>query len=180
MIKNIFTPLLIAALFFTTSMTSDNSFPSIACTDLHNKTVELPKAIKGKMSIVLLAASKKTEEDLQSWMLPIYNQFITDNTSNMFATETYDVNTYFIPVFSGVAKAAANTIKKKLLNGLDPSLQSHVLVYKGNANKLFDELDLNKKELAVLILDKEGKIVKKITGSYSDGKMEQIEASLTK
>lgn len=170
--------LCVALLLFSTSMISYKSFPTISCTDLKDNPVELPKAIKGKMSIVLLAASKKTEEDLQSWMLPIYNQFIADQSNNMFATEAYDVNTYFIPVFSGVAKAAANTIKKKLLNGLDPSLQAHVLVYKGSANKLFEDLSLNKKELAVLVLDEKGTVVKKITGSYSDSKMEQIESFL--
>ena len=179
--KKIYYSTLFATLIFVSiSMISDKSFPTISCTDLHDNPIELPTAIKGKMSIVLLAASKKPEDDLQSWMLPIYNQFIAEQSNSMFATETYDVNVYFIPVFSGVAKAAANTIKKKLLDGLDPSLQSHVLVYKGSANKLFEDLNLDKKELAILVLDEEGKMVKKITGSFSDDKMEEIEAVLSK
>tara|TARA_B100000809_G_scaffold263425_1_gene316654 strand:+ start:389 stop:874 length:486 start_codon:yes stop_codon:yes gene_type:complete len=159
-------------------MNTSTVFPSLACTDLLNNPITIPKDIKGKKSILVLAASKKAEDNLQSWMLPLFNTFIADNSKNMFATTSYDVNTFFIPVFSGVAKAAANNIKKKMLNGLDPLLQSHVLIYKGSANKLFDELGLDKKEVALLIIDENGNTLKTIEGGYTDEKMENIEEFL--
>jgi hypothetical protein len=173
------TPLLFL-LFFTSSMKTDNTFPHLECTDLHSKEVVLPTDIKGKYSILVLAASQKAESDLQSWMLPLFNDFIADNSKNMFAREVYDVNTYFVPVFSGVAKATANNIKKKMLRGLDPLLQSHVLIYKGSANKLFQTLDLNKKQAVLLILTKKGAIVQKISGGYTEEKMEQITEAIAK
>ena len=148
------------------------------CQDLHGKKVVLPQDVIKKKSLIVLAATKKAEEDLQSWMKPFFDTFISDNSTNIFATESYDVNTYFIPVFSGVAKAAASNIQKKMLNGLDPILQSHVLIYRGNANKLFDELYLNKKEVAIIILDSDGSILKKIKGGYHEDKMEEIEKIL--
>jgi len=159
-------------------MKETTDFPILECVDLHDKSITLPKDIKGKKSILVLAASQKSEEDLRSWMLPLYNDFIADQSENMFAMESYDINTYFIPVFSGVAKAAANNIKKKLLKGLDPALQSHVLIYKGSANKLFDELDLDKKTAALVVLDEQGNIIKKFTGAYSEDKMDKIKETI--
>jgi len=155
-------------------MKTDNTFPYLECTDLHSKEVLLPNDIKGKFSIIVLAASQKAESDLQSWMIPLFNDFIADNSKNMFATESYDVNTYFLPVFSGVTKAAANNIKKKMLKGLDPLLQSHVLIYKGSANKLFQTLELNKKQAVLLVLNNNGVIVNKISGGYTEDKMDKI------
>ena len=162
----------------STGMTNKMQPPTLECQDLHGKKIVLPKDVAGKKSIIVLAATKKAEEDLTSWMKPFFDTFITDNSTNMFATESYDVNTFFIPVFSGVAKAAASNIQKKMLNGLDPLLQSHVLIYRGSASKLFDELDLNKKEVAIIILDSDGSILKKIKGGYHEAKMEEIEKIL--
>ncbi len=39
---------------------------------LHNKLVQLPKDIVGKKSVLVLAGSKKTEQELQTWLSPLY------------------------------------------------------------------------------------------------------------
>ncbi len=175
--KLLLIPTLVLLLAFTSNSTT--TFPPMACSDLHDKVVSLPKDITGKMSIVVLAASKKTEADLKSWMVPIYQNFIADQSGNIFASEAYDVNTYFVPVFSGVAKTAAKNIKKQMLNGLDPSLQSNVLIYKGNAKELYKSLGMNTKEVALLVVDAKGNLVKKIAGGYTEEKMAAIEDLLS-
>ena len=152
-------------------------FPEMECTDLNKKTVVLPKNIEGKPSIIVLAASKKAEEDLGTWFMPLYNTFISKKES-MFATESFDVNTYFIPVFSGVNKAAAEGIRKKMLNGFNASLQNHVLIFKGSSKDIYTNLSLNNKEVNVLVLNKKGEVALKITGAYTDQKMDKIESSV--
>ena len=152
-----------------------NKFPEMECTDLNKKTVVLPKSVVGKPSIVVLAASKKAEGDLATWFSPLYNSFITKKES-MFSMESYDVNTYFIPVFSGVNKAAAEGIRKKMLNGFNAELQNHVLIFKGSSKELYTNLSLNNKEVNTLVLDKNGDVLLRIEGAYSDTKMDQIEA----
>ena len=177
--KLLIIPSFILLLVLNSSMKSVNTFPTLSCSTLKDKTIVLPKDIKGKMSVVVLAASKKTEEDLKSWMAPIYQAFIADQSGNLFASEAYDVNTYFIPVFSGVSKVASKNIKKQMLNGLDISLQSHVLIYKGKAKDLYKSLGGNTKEALILVLDDYGNILETITGAYTDEKMEIIENILS-
>lgn len=159
------------------SFTSSTVFPTITCKDLHDKVVELPKDIKGKKSVLVLAGSKKTEQELEGWIAPLYKSLLMKQTG-MFASEPRDVNVYFIPVFSGVNKAAAETVKNKMLKGMDPKLQEHVLIYKGKADAIYGPLALSKKEAEIIVLDKEGVVLKKISGAYSDEKLEQIESAL--
>ena len=175
--KNVSSPLFITLIAFISiyCTTGNMKFPEMECVDLNKKTVLLPSQIMGKYSIVVLAASKKAEEDLGTWFGPLYTTFISKKES-MFSTESYDVNTYFIPVFSGVNKAAAEGIRKKMLNGFNEDLQNHVLIFKGSSKDLYSSLSINKKDVNVLILDKSGNVVSKLSGGYTDEKMDKIEA----
>ena len=173
------TSVLILSIAFL-SMTTNQVFPTLECKDLHDKKITLPDDLNGKYSLVVLAGSTKTEEDLKTWLQPTYDLFVADHSHDLFGSESYDVNTFFVPVFSGVAKAAANSIKNKMLKGLDPAFQSHVLIYKGNSNELYSSLQLDKKEAQVLLLDPSGNVVNKVTGAYSVDKMDAIEEILSK
>ena len=60
---------------------------------VEDKKVNLPTDVKGKFTLLGLAYSKKSEDELNTWFSPIFTTFIQKNTGQM-ATYNYDVNVY--------------------------------------------------------------------------------------
>ena len=153
-------------------------FPDMVAETVEDKKVNLPADVKGKFTLLGLAYSKKSEDELNTWFSPIFTTFIQKNTGQM-ATFNYDVNVYFIPMFTGVNAAATGTAKRKATKNTNPQLLPYILFYKGELKKYKEELDFERKDIPYFfVLDATGKIVYATNGAYSDAKMESIEAIL--
>ena len=53
-----------------------NIFPAMEAETVEDKKVMLPQDTKGKYTLLGLAYSKKSEDELNSWFGPIYNKFV--------------------------------------------------------------------------------------------------------
>src|SRR5215467_3076999 len=82
------------------------AFPSMTAETVDDKKVNLPQDTKGKYTLLGLAYSKKSEDELNTWLNPVYSTFIQKQTG-MIQGFSYDVNVYFVPMFTGVNAAAA-------------------------------------------------------------------------
>lgn len=154
------------------------SFPSISAENVNDRSINIPKQTLGKYTLIGMAYSKKAEDELNTWFGPIYSTFI-EKPTGLFADFAYDVNLYFIPMFTGVNTAAAGTAKKKAIKNMDPSLLPHVLFYKGKLEPYREALDFEKKDTPYFfVLDKEGKIIYATSGSYNQRKLQEIEMLL--
>ena len=153
-----------------------SQFPHLEGETLLNKQVVIPADTREKYTLVGMAYSKKSEEDLKTWFNPIYQKFIyKPKNPGLFYTE-YDVNVYFIPMFTGVKKAAYGKVMKKMKSKTDPKLVPHIMFYKGELKKYKQALDFEKKDVPYFfVLDKQGKIVFATSGSYNDDKLDEIE-----
>jgi hypothetical protein len=169
---------LIAVVFSTIGLFAQKNqlFPELAGTTVDGKAVTLPVSCKGKYTLIGIAFSKKAEDDLVTWMDPMMNTFRPGtNKANVFIPE-YDVNMYFIPMFTGLNKAAAATALKKAKESLDKRLHQHVVFYKGDMDNYKDPLQLKDKDVPYFfVLDPDGKIVLSLSGKYTEEKMEEIE-----
>ena len=151
------------------------NFPLLEAETVEDKKVSLPHDTKGKYTLLGLAYSKKSEDELNSWFEPIFYKFIQKSTGLM-AGFGYDVNVYFIPMFTGINAAATGTAKKKAMKNVDPQLLPYILFYKGEIKTYKEELDFEKKDIPYFfVLDTEGKIVFATSGAYSESKMDQVE-----
>lgn len=153
-----------------------SQFPNLEGETLLNKQVVIPSDTKEKFTLLGMAYSKKSEEDLKTWFNPIYQKFIyKPKNPGLFYTE-YDVNVYFVPMFTGVKKAAYGKVMKKMKDKTDPKLVPHIMFYKGELKKYKEALDFEKKDVPYFfVLDKQGKIVFVTSGSYNDDKLDEIE-----
>lgn len=150
-------------------------FPAMTAETVDDKKVELPSSTKGKYTLIGLAYSKKSEAELNSWFQPVFGKFI-QKTNGLFSGFAYDVNVYFVPMFTGVNAAATGTAKRKAAKNIDPQLLPYVLFYKGELKSYKQALDFEKKDIPYFfVLDPEGKIVYATSGKYSEDKMEGIE-----
>lgn len=155
-----------------------NDFPELEAETVEDKVVVLPEATKGKFTLLGLAYSKKSEDDLNTWFSPVYNKFIREG-GGLFAGFGYDVNVYFVPMFTGINAAATGTAKNKAVKKIDPKLLPYILFYKGKLKPYKDALEFEKKDVPYFfVLDEEGKIIYATSGKFSENKMAEIEGVL--
>lgn len=150
-------------------------FPLLYGETLEGKVIELPIQTKGKFTLLGLAYSKGAESELLTWYQPIYSTFIEKPKPGLF-NESYDVNMYFVPMFTGVNQAASNTAKKKMKEGVDPVLHPYIMFYKGELAAYKESLNFEKRDTPYFfVLDKNGNIIHAFTGKYSAEKLAKIE-----
>lgn len=150
-------------------------FPNMEAETVEDKKVSLPIQTKGKFTLLGLAYSKKSEDELNSWFEPVFGKFI-QKTKGLMSGFEYDVNVYFIPMFTGVNAAATGTAKKKALKNIDPQLLPYILFYKGELKTYKEALDFEKRDIPYFfVLDKDGKIIFATSGGYTEDKMDQVE-----
>ncbi len=142
---------------------------------VEDKKVNLPGDVKGKYTLLGLAYSKKSEDELNTWFEPVFSKFV-QKTTGLMAGMGYDVNVFFVPMFTGVNAAATGTAKRKALKNMDPQLLPYILFYKGELKTYKDALDFERRDIPYFfVLDPEGKIVYATSGSYSEEKMDAVE-----
>jgi hypothetical protein len=153
-------------------------FPDMEAETVEDKKVMLPADTKGKYTLIGLAYSKKSEDDLNGWFSPVYNKFVR-KAKGMLEGMGYDVNVYFVPMFTGVNAAATGTAKKKALKNIDPILLPYILFYKGELKTYKEALDFEKRDIPYFfVLDPEGKIVFATSGAFSEDKLDDVEDSI--
>lgn len=151
-------------------------FPSMEAETVEDKKVILPDQTKGKYTLLGLAYSKKSEDELNTWFEPIFSKFV-QKADGLLAGMGYDVNVYFIPMFTGINAAATGTAKKKAMKNVDPQLLPYILFYKGDLKRYKDALDFERRDIPYFfVLDPNGKIVYATSGAFSDAKLDQIES----
>jgi len=156
-----------------------SQFPNMNTSTADGKVVDLPNDTNGKFTLLGLAFSKKSEDDLNTWMEPVFWKFIDKPEGKMdqlFGNQQYDVNAYFVPMFTGIKTAATKTAKKQALKKMDPRLIPSILFYRGKLKPYKESLDFKKKDIPYFfVLDENGKIVYATSGRYTDGKMAKVE-----
>jgi len=153
-------------------------FPDLEAETVEDKKVKLPQDVKGKYTLVGLAYSKKSEDELNSWFQPVFEKFI-QKTNGLMAGFGYDVNVYFVPMFTGVNAAATGTAKRKAIKNIDPQLLPYVLFYRGELKPYKEALDFERKDIPYFfVLDENGKIVYATSGKYTTAKMDKVEEAI--
>ncbi len=157
-------------------------FPEMKTLTLEQKTLYLPRDSKGKYTLLGLAFSKKSEKDLNSWFQPVYDKFLSAGTGDMnklFGSFGYDVNVYFVPMFTGINTAATKTAMKKAVKNIHPSIQKYILFYKGKLKPYKEALHFDQRDIPYFfVLDENGIVRYATSGKYTKAKMDQIEAVL--
>jgi len=151
-------------------------FPAMEAQTAEDKVVKLPRDVQGKYTLLGLAYSKKSEDELNTWFEPVFSKFI-QKTTGLMAGMGYDVNVYFVPMFTGINAAATGTAKKKAIKHVDPQLLPYILFYKGELKPYKEALDFERRDIPYFfVLDAHGKILYATSGAYSESKMDQVEA----
>lgn len=169
--------IVIVALFIATPAICQegNMFPEMDAETLTNKFVNLPNDFNGKYSLISLAYSKKSESDLGTWFQPIYNHFIYKSSADNLFAGNYDINVFFIPMFTGAKRPAYKKAMTKIKKTVDKKIQPHLLFYKGTMKQYKTALGFEGRDVPYFyVIDPEGKIVYATSGRHTDKKMREI------
>lgn len=169
--------LLITALIasFSASSQKGSEFPNLEGENLDHRTVNIPKDVKGKHTLIGLAFSKNSEKYLKSWFSPVYNQLIAKPDEGSLFAFSYDVNVYFVPMLTGAKRPAYQQVMKKVEKEVDKKLHPHILFYKGTLKEYKEALNIKDKDLPyIYLLDENGKIVYATSGMYSENKLQRV------
>ncbi len=181
--KNILLTLtLLTSLSANTIAQIGEMYPSMSGENLMRKDVNLP--IKnGKVTLIALAYSEKSDEDLKAWRTALFDLFIQAPGTDLFNFEPYDGNVKFVVLLMGVNKMAAGKVKSKLEDNIKDHWKEHIIVVKGKNIDNYPSLDLGKakKERTkpyFFLLDKQGKIVYTTSGAYTKEKYNELDKKL--
>jgi hypothetical protein len=154
---------------------SGQAFPDLTGKTLSNQSLTLPKDTKGRMTLIGISFSQKSEDELSSWFQPIYTNFIEKAEGNLFPTDEYDINIYFVPMLVGINKGAGEKLRTYLKSQLDPELQEYVLIYEGELKPYKDKLKFGAKDTPYFyLLNTDGKIVYMTSGAFSNEKLQSV------
>jgi len=148
-------------------------FPSISGELLKGGTATLPENYSGKMTIVGMAWSKKSEDALKTWYEPLYDKFVLKR--GIFDSD-YDVQLCMIPMYIGLKQAAYESTMSTLRESNRTDLFPYILFYKGPIEPYDSKLGLVDKATPYFFLvDEKGKIRHAFSGIFTETKMERLE-----
>ena len=170
--------LLSAAISVQAQSPTGSVFPEMDTESLNGQKLVLPKQASGKHTLLGMAFSKKSEDELNTWMGPVYERFLSvpdGGLGQLFSMYAHDVNIFFVPMYTGVNAVAAGAAKKQAIRHLDQRLHSHVLFYTGKLQPYKETLGFDRRETPYFfVLNENGIIVYATSGVYSEQKMDRI------
>ena len=151
-------------------------FPKVETEKIDGEVVEVPTAFEGKYALIGIGTSKRAEDELRTWQVPVYNKFIA-KTGLMDAM--FDVEVCFLPLFTGAMRAAKGKVVKRLKENNEKLILNHVYVYSGDRSP-FTEFGVDdKKEPYFFLLNPEGEVVWAGQGAFRQEYFDRIEEILS-
>lgn len=151
-------------------------FPIIETVKISGEVVSLPARVGEGFSLIGMGRSKNAEEALRTWEAPVYNKFVA-KTGLM--DDMFDVEIYFLPIFTGATRAVKGKIIDKLRENNEALVLDHVYIYSGNSEP-FDDISFDdKSEPCFVLVNAKGKIVWAARGAFKQKYLDEIEAILT-
>lgn len=161
------------ALLTLASAAQPVQFPAVEGETALGKRVTLPSEGGAQWTLVGMAYSAKASPVLEEWYEPAYLRFVAKH--GLFAGD-YDVDVFFVPLFVGVNKAAYEPSIKKFRKSASPEIVEHVLFSKAETDPLKATLDITEKDTPYFfLLDRQGRVVHRTKGGFTDSKLEAIE-----
>lgn len=152
---------------------AQQTFPLVNGEFADGRTAELPITGGKGYTLIALAFGQKAQPDLEEWFEPAYLRFVEKH--GLFAS-AYDAEVYFVPVFTGLNKAAYEPSMKRFRKSAAPGIVDRVLFVKAEFEDFKETLGLKGRDIPYFfVLDAEGKVIHREEGAYSDGKLEAIE-----
>ena len=90
--------------------------------------------------------------------------------------DAFDVNVFFVPLIKSTNTSLIELVKRKFRENTQEDFKSHILFLDTPSEKIISDLRLTDQNIPyIFLLNKEGKILFRSSGAYSDEKFDQID-----
>ncbi len=152
---------------------SAQTIPAFNGTTAENKSISIPDDSEGRYALICFASSRKAQADLETWLDPVYNRYIAKTG---FMDDMFDVDVFFIPVFSGAEGSMQESVRKKFVETAQRDLWPHLVFCDKGLKEILKPLNMTRDELPYFFfLDKSGKIVYRTSGAFTEEKFDAID-----
>ncbi len=163
----------VPALAFVATVSAQQSFPSLEGETAEGTAVSLPLKDPKGYTLIGIAYSQKAQPLLEEWYEPAYLRFVAKH--GLFAG-AYEVDAFFVPLFVGLNKAAYEPSMRKFRKTASPEIVDHVLFSKAELDPLKAALGMGEKDIPYFfVLDRQGRIIHRTQGAFTEEKLEAIE-----
>lgn len=168
--------ILFTLLLTAQAASAQQQFPALHGETAEGASVKLPPGSSKAYTIIGLAYSQKAQPALEEWFEPAYLRFVAKY--GLFAG-AYDCDVFFVPLFTGLNKAAYEPSLRKFRKSAAPEIVDHVVFCKAEIETLKGPLGLTDKDAPYFfILDREGHIIHRTQGAFTEDKLEAMEEVL--
>ena len=139
--------------------------PLLHAHDLNGKSWVLPNDLQAKKTLILVAFERQQQDSVNSW---IYHLKLRSPKNKITWIE--------IPLLQNPWKLVAPWIHNGMRRGItEEALRSHVWTIYTNRSSFLKELSLpSAKVITILVVDKNGIILEKVSGDYTKDKAQVI------
>lgn len=148
-----------------TDKTIGMTFPELKAETLSGIDMKYPDDVKGKITLILIAFQRETQQKIDSWLRPFSKTFENDATINFFE----------IPMLAGAWKLMSPIIDGGMRSGIPKQKHGNVTTFYGNVNKYCELLGIeDKSDGYVFLLDQNGVIQWRSNGFATEKKVREL------
>lgn len=152
------------------------TFPTLNGELANGTAVQLPGDPKTPRIVIALAYGQKAQADLEAWYEPAYLRFVAKH--GLFAN-AYSTELYFVPLFTGANKAAYEPSMKRFRKSATPETADRVVFVRTELEAVREALGLKDKDIPYFfVVDRDGRIVHREQGAFTEDKLDAIEEAL--
>ncbi len=126
---------------------------------LAGKPLRFPESFKShSITLIAFGFSRKAGDDFDSWIIPFRNRYNADDSVNFIS----------IPMIGKIPKWIVKQMKKGMKKGIDESLHSHQMIYRGSTKVYKEYYRLENEKMGYFFLvDSNGVILWEASGKAS-------------
>ncbi len=130
-------------------------FPQITGIDLHGKKRELPQAFDKNLNLVVVAFKREQQANVDTW-IKVADEIMAKNS---------EVGFFEVPLIYQLNPVSRSFVNNGMRRGVieDKARQRTITVYT-DREQFFKIMNMKEEKIYLLVLDKNGKIKKQITG----------------
>lgn len=146
-------------------------FPSMVGINLHGKKKAIPRSFNRKYNIVIVAFERDHQNDVNTWMESIEN----------IVSANDDVGFYEIPLIYAMKPPSRFWLNNAMRAGItDEKSRTRTITVYANKERFKTVSKMETDRIHILLLKKNGEIIFKSEGPFSDKKLKKLQNAVSK
>ncbi|MEJ1929192.1 hypothetical protein WDZ92_02810 [Nostoc sp. NIES-2111] len=160
--------LILSAVSMAATLNPGDPIPAIEGNNLNSKTVQLPNAVNGKVSVFAFGFSKDASAPVRGWASKIQEEYP-------------NVPVYQIPVLEGVPRLFRSFAVSGIRSDTTPANRDYLVLLYREEKQWRERLQVGDEKIAYLVVvDAQGRVVDRFAGMLEAPLIEKLRTAINK